>query len=97
VLHQAEALRSRNESLTKELTVSRGTARQLRDELAERAEESSATMNQVANVTLSACTQYITHSPCSVLVKLLNAQSLCDFFSSTSIRPTIVERTLCQE
>jgi hypothetical protein len=47
VLHQAEALRSRNESLTKELTLSRGTARQLRDELAERAEESSATMNQV--------------------------------------------------
>lgn len=41
VLHQAEVIRSRNETLTKELTLSRGTARQLRDELAERADESS--------------------------------------------------------
>ena len=49
VLHQAEALRSRNESLTKELTLSRGAARQLRDELAERAEESSTTMNEVSH------------------------------------------------
>ena len=51
MLHQAEVFRGRNETLTKELTLSRGTARQLRDELAERADESSVAAVEVRTIT----------------------------------------------
>ena len=53
VLKQAEALRSRNESMSLELSTSRSAARQLRDELAERAEENVDTLNQVRAVNFS--------------------------------------------
>ena len=52
-MKQAEALRSRNESMSLELSTSRSAARQLRDELAERAEENVDTLNQVRAVNFS--------------------------------------------
>lgn len=70
MLKQAEALRSRNESMTLELSTSRSAARQLRDELAERAEENVDTLNQVCDSN-SSTLSYFKSSACSRVLMFL--------------------------
>ena len=81
VLKQAEALRSRNESMSLELSTSRSAARQLRDELAERAEENVDTLNQVRAVDFSVLS-ILSSIFSTLLFPLFSYQSQQSFISS---------------
>ena len=80
-MKQAEALRSRNESMSLELSTSRSAARQLRDELAERAEENVDTLNQVRAVDFSVLS-ILSSIFSTLLFPLFSYQSQQSFISS---------------
>ena len=71
VLHQAEVFRGRNETLTKELTLSRGTARQLRDELAERADEYSVAAVEVRAISYHISWRVLAYNSNTYIVSIL--------------------------
>ena len=79
MLKQAEALRSRNESMALELSTSRSAARQLRDELAERAEENVDTLNQVCD-SISSTLSYFKSSAYSRVLMFLIIKHLAATF-----------------
>ena len=79
MLKQAEALRSRNESMALELSTSRSAARQLRDELAERAEENVDTLNQVCD-SISSTLSYFKSSAYSRVLMCLIIKHLAATF-----------------
>lgn len=89
MLKQAEALRSRNETLSFDLSASKSAARQLRDELAERAEENMDIVSQV-----SACLSLLPLflSLLHVLSLILSLSFLLYFSVSLSIFLSIVRK-----